>query len=792
MNFLFIIFIICFNQNMNAQNSECNFWSENHLTIISNNEYFNQTVYLVQFKDYAELVNIPCKTGIDVNYFGVRPTSTISYQTNFEILILFKMFKFDWKYQKVSVFLNFDGFNKQSKNAKSSIFLADYSIQFKESNFDFYLDNQSITKSMCIKENFNESYFGHITKLYFLQHVFYTKNICPYVFAKTELNELGLSGITNSLLFKNRLNFMTLNETVSIDSLNTKTLNTAILQVFYENIDQRLLNVHVFRNLRVLSISGIIYKIEEDLVKELNSIKEFILRPSDLGRFYQQDNLAWASRLNFNRKKINLLDDFDVRMNMDMAIVLEIFEGITFFGSGYSYPDEDFCVFKNFPHEKLVYPSIKLVENEYQCSCTLFWLIQYSKFYMTENSPQYESYLYSNKPDINISLASSCLKNVDLKSEIEKCNFKERLEKCNLTNVNKELPFHGNNNGFFMLEWLKYILQVYVQTIFCLLGLFTNFLTFMVVRKTTKPLDKPMYRHIYFLSIFNFFICLFTLVSLINVCIFPKTSFCSSIMTSQLSQYFKIYMIYFLNNCLRLMSNISHIFFSLSRFFLATSHTNKFTENFEKLNLKKFYLLLFIICLSFSSFKIFEYRINIDFGLAIPQFPYSTYDIAYCVFDPFFSLNHVFKCKFFQIMNVINNTLNNIVIFLVNIFIDILLLRYIREKIKRKKMSHRNNEAELSLNHDKATKKKVIKLLIVNAFLTFFSRMPAFAATIFLIAYKNQLSEFCFSFFSCTEIVAMAQAFELFSISLQFFILKKFDNNFSFEFDSLINRIFKV
>jgi hypothetical protein len=82
---------------------------------------------------------------------------------------------------------------------------------------------------MCIKENFNESYFGHITKLYFLQHVFYAENICPYVFAKTELNELGLSGITNSLLFKNRLNFMTLNETVSIDSLNTKTLNTIFM-----------------------------------------------------------------------------------------------------------------------------------------------------------------------------------------------------------------------------------------------------------------------------------------------------------------------------------------------------------------------------------------------------------------------------------------------------------------------------------------------------------------------------------------------------------------------------------
>jgi chromosome condensin MukBEF MukE localization factor len=63
--------------------------------------------------------------------------------------------------------------------------------------------------------------------------------------------------------------------------------------------------------------------------------------------------------------------------------------------------------------------------------------------------------------------------------------------------------------------------------------------------------------------------------------------------TIEVTKLGKIYMIYFFVNCLRLLSNFSYLCFSVSRFFLSTSLMKRFAKKFEKLNLKKFYFILF-------------------------------------------------------------------------------------------------------------------------------------------------------------------------------------------------------
>ncbi len=691
---------------------------------------------------------------------------------------------------KTAIILNFDGFNKESRGGdlKLNTFSDEYQLEFRKTTFNFKLENEPITHDMCVKENFSQGYFGRISSLFFLTEVIYHKHVCPFVFFNSQVRLLTLAGITNSLLFKNELSFMALNKTDSFSTL------IAVLQlnINYVKIDQSILSVHLFRNLNVIFISGIIYNIDRNLFTEFNSLKSLILNPSDLGRFFRQDNLDWVLSLNYNLRKVNLLNSFEVNNNRLSKLILQIFETKSYFKKGYSYPDEDFCVFKNFPHNKLIYPSIVLADDEFECSCTIYWLIQYSNFYMNKNFSHYDRDIYSNYPEqFNASSARNCLKSLDLKEKITMCEFEARLKKCNLTNTENALPYRGNINSFFVFQWLKYIFKVYFQTSLCLLGIFTNLLLFLVVKKKEKPLDKSMYRHIYFNSIFNFFICLFSLISLVNVCIFPTTSFCSSIMPSQLSQYFKIYMVFFLLNSLRLMSNISYICFSLSRLFLSTSSSTT-TNKFERLNFRKFYLILFIVCLLFSSFKIFEYKLNKDFGLTKANFPFNTYESAFCVYDLYFLENHLFRCKFFEIMNVINNTVNNIVIFLINICIDFLLLRFIRMKIKKKKKAHLGNkDSEANLSQDKKTKKKVTRLLIVNAFMTFFTRVPSFGVTIWLMAHKNEISEFCFYYFSCQEIIDMAQVFELVFVCFQFYILKFFDKNISLEYHALISRLIK-
>ncbi len=87
------------------------------------------------------------------------------------------------------------------------------------------------------------------------------------------------------------------------------------------------------------------------------------------------------------------------------------------------------------------------------------------------------------------SSARNCLHNFDLKREIKKFDFSLRLKYCNLTKVINVLPYKGDVNSFFVFEWLKYVIEVFVQNIFSFLGLCTNFLTYLTVRKNVKPFE---------------------------------------------------------------------------------------------------------------------------------------------------------------------------------------------------------------------------------------------------------------------------------------------------------------
>ena len=357
--------------------------------------------------------------------FGIRPTvSTILFEINFDLYQLFNLFNVDRESRRKIDFLNFKGFNQQQQE-KSNLFvkkfLKAYTIDIKDTKFRFYLDNKQIEASMCVSENFNQSYFGPIKDMFFSADVIYEQNICPYIFLNTQLNFLSLSGITNSLLFKNRLSFLTLNQ----NQTKTKTsLIVLTLVIVYERLDLNLLNLNAFKSIKVLQVSGIIYKIDRDLFKEFDSLKVFVLSPADLGKFFHQDNLDWSLSLNSKMKRINLTNSFEINTFRSRSAIVQIYEKSGFFSQSYLYPNEDFCVFKDFPHEKLIYPSIIFAENELQCSCTIFWLIQYSSLYMNVNFTHYNTYIYSNYPDeFNTSSARNCLYNFDLKHEIKKCDF---------------------------------------------------------------------------------------------------------------------------------------------------------------------------------------------------------------------------------------------------------------------------------------------------------------------------------------------------------------------------------
>ena len=274
-----------------------------------------------------------------------------------------------------------------------------------------------------------------------------------------------------------------------------------------------------------------------------------------------------------------------------------------------------------------------------------------------------------------------------------------------------------------------------------------------------------------------------------NICVLPKSSFCSSVYKTSGAQYFKIYILLFLGNSLRLCCNFSYTLFSISRFYKSTSTKSKLFPKFEKLNLKRFYFLMFVSCCLWSMFKLFEYRPNEIYSSFDKSFPYNRYDNLYCERVDDDSLKFLSnECQIFPILNMINNVLNNVLFLFVSVMIDISMIRFLNKDFEHKKeLFHDQKHLDEALEH----KNKIRKLIITNGILFFISHMPEFVATLFLIIFRKELKFFCFFYFSCTEMNEIFEVFGFIGASVNFFVYKHFDHNFIESYKEIKEKLFK-
>jgi len=90
-------------------------------------------------------------------------------------------------------------------------------------------------------------------------------------------------------------------------------------------------------------------------------------------------NNKWLDYLNKNVSiDLNQADLLQQRSKAIFLTIYQMFSNISF----YSYPDEDFCYFKDFPHSRLILPKLK-PNYKTSCSCTEIFLIQYSYKFST-------------------------------------------------------------------------------------------------------------------------------------------------------------------------------------------------------------------------------------------------------------------------------------------------------------------------------------------------------------------------------------------------------------------------
>ena len=460
--------------NDDNKTSNCDLWSQKN--VLSNNEhhfYFEVKSYLIVITNFTELSKLSVcpkdKFKIEILLENVVKFYTFKlelfYESIFDLQNILNMFDLHlYTSDRIKIgFQNFAGFNFNSNFIGNNQFtLNRYAIQFFESKFAFYLNRKLVTKETCKWENFFEKsiFFGSIINIFFDEYTLYDSKICPYVFHNTQITNLALKNIANSFIFKNSLEFFDF-ENLKVNKVSISTyIQSLSLSLCFTRINSHLINKYVFKNLVNLYLIGIIYDIEADLFKNFKQIK-FISLQSDVSfKDLFHSDLKWINVLNSNLR-INMGSNREIEKTSRQAIVVEFYQMITLFRTDYKYPDEDFCIFKDFPFRQLVIPKFVLIDNPL-CTCTLIWLLQYYPFYM--NFDFFKGFSFNSIvsiDDLNITL-EKCL--VNLSFLVKSCDFETKLSQCSQNvqyNVSFETSFTGQKYLYFAFKWTDYIFEVY-------------------------------------------------------------------------------------------------------------------------------------------------------------------------------------------------------------------------------------------------------------------------------------------------------------------------------------------
>ncbi len=297
-------------------------------------------------------------------YFGFMFTNIKGIDFQSEYLLLSQL-KFDKDFDKEEIFLN-----------------------FKSSNFDFYFGKQLIDRKFCDEKYFWKAFSNNIdyywknafllNELRFLilkNNVKFSEQTCPLIFSGLILKMIAIEKLTNNFISQNMLGFYDI--TPNISSKFSKPIIIQFSATLYHiDIKKTFLNEMIFANLSFLDLYGKISSIENDIFKYFYSLKVLKIHTQNAKSILTNNN-KWLDYLNSG---INL-DPIDIKYmirNKDKMFILSIIQTFSELNF-YDYPEEDFCFFINFPHKHFVLPELK-PNYKSSCSCTEFYLIQYSIF----------------------------------------------------------------------------------------------------------------------------------------------------------------------------------------------------------------------------------------------------------------------------------------------------------------------------------------------------------------------------------------------------------------------------
>jgi hypothetical protein len=643
---------------------------------------------------------------------------------------------------------NFKGIQIDDVNLNFSF----YRAVFYNSDFLFYFNmSQEFKQRFFIRENFES--------VEFLKDVRYFPNTPIAVFKEATLSYLKFSDLVKSKIKKNYFTF-------SKSHSNTPTLNSKIkkldLEVYNIDLNNNMIDEQVFESMQALYITNLPDRIEPQTFKQFKCLKELHLTLYSFKKFFHQGT-EWMNNLN-NFVKVNFTNFTHKDMNEKKAFVIifnpVVFENEIIDSQLYKFPDEDFCLFKDFPHENYVYPNI------YDCfynSCTYNWLHQYRGYFNDLINGHYLNckFIPNNRCDYQI-MKNKCHKKIPNNDTIKPV-------------INSEFDYYYFYNRNYLIERYDFLIAIVLTPAVCLLGILFNILNIIILsnKRYKKELKNRMYKQMILNSYINLLICLIYLTRLAIKCIDPIGGYCIvSIVTNKFYRYFFLTLVNYFGNLLKTCSNLIQISISLDRFILSTDSRTKFLLVFIKIDLRLFLLLVLLFSSLLNVVKLFEYDYEIDYT----QLKYPLIATDYFNFDYIYS--------YFNILNVI---VLNFGLIAIQIIIDYCLLRFLKTSFEAKNLLLININNKL--NYLK-TGRNFRKMIIFNNLFQIIFHLPDLIVSIFMGTtdfnlfklanfYVQNFDLFSFLLNDLSDIIY------IFSFCVDFFLLYHFNAKFRGSFNSL-------
>ena len=749
-----------------------NYFLTNHV-IYNDDAHFDTYSIFSGFTKFSDLTS-QCDAKYTVSYFvEFQPSWPTLIDDSFEKLKLIIASNFT----RLIIIVNVKGIENSRRTVLQ---ISDTQLQLilAFSSFDFYLNNTLIKETDCDKLIGSRYFFSRVEALT-IAKVKYPKFLCPTIFKTSKLETLRLNDISNSLLKRNLINILEYANDTRRMHLNS--INHLELSVEYVALDSQILSRFLFEDLIRLRISGTLTSIAPRLFEHFSYLRFLELKIENLSAFFHQNN-SWMTFLNTG---VFYDDNYKVNREKSFLLSIESSKRYTSFNTIYTYPDVDFCLFAHFPHEHIVIPLLTF-GGRVNCSCTIRFLIQnnwgvlkdftYSQEVHSFNDTKYE-YYYNNfvVAYVNNSF-ESCQSKLYNDTE-KKCDFTKMLSNCNKSSIT---VVRSNTltdiDLVYLIMWLRYVLIVILQPILCFLGIINNILTILVIRNkaTKKDFKRQVFNFLQANSVFNILYCGIMSLRLVNECISYGTSpFCSAIYRWNSVQYFKIVGVFFFGGMLKTCSSLSYICFSLRRILFISNDIKPFWKKFKDLKMKVFLVVVVFVGCLLNGYKLFQYRLNY-LNFPAREFPYEKLQ------EPGCHDMRSTQCRLFGILKILDRSVNDIIFFLVNVILDIILFKKFKTDMENKKQVMQNHVEEFTKKTD-----DLAKMMILTGIINFISQFPQFISTILLISFNNMIEKFCTFKISCHLLNEIFQCFTMFSVVFQFYVLIVFNSSFKHSFSIL-------